>query len=59
MFISIIFFNSPTVILQVVAVISISEGFAMSTEVLFLADAAKPVIAIKPLYNDLLYIKHH
>lgn len=31
----------------------------MSTEVLFLADTAKPVVAIKPLENDLLYIKHH
>lgn len=58
-FIFFVFFYSATVTLQVVAVVSISEGFGVSTEVLFLADAAKHVIAIKPLYNDLLYIKKH
>lgn len=58
-FIFIVFFYSTTVALQVVAVISISEGFDMITEIFFLADAVKHLIAVKPQYNDLLYIQHH
>lgn len=55
-FIFLFFFYSTTITVQVVAVISGSEGFGA---VLFLADAAKHVIGVKLLYNELLYVKKH
>lgn len=56
-FFFLVFFNSTIVTLQVIPAISISEG--LSAEVLFLAEAARCVIAIKPSHNDLLYVKQH